>query len=199
MKSNQEFKNLALADLEGNWAKFAIATLLLFFISGGVGAAFDIFFFRGTSNLWSLLCLPLTWGYDVLFLRLIRKEHSNVERMFDGYKDFVRVFLLVLLKSIAVLIGFCLFIVPGIILALGFAMSDYILADDKEISSYDALKESWSLMKSHKTQLFWLSLSFIGWIILSFLTLGIGFLFLCPYMETTLAHFYEELKTDSII
>jgi len=34
---------------------------------------------------------------------------------------------------------------------------------------------------------------------LSFLTLGIGFLFLCPYMETTLAHFYEELKTDSII
>jgi len=199
MKSNQEFKNLALADLEGNWAKFAIATLLLFFISGGVGAAFDIFFYQGTSNLWSLLCLPLTWGYDVLFLRLIRKEHSNVERMFDGYKDFVRVFLLVLLKSIAVLIGFCLFIVPGIILALGFAMSDYILADDKEISSYDALKESWSLMKSHKTQLFWLSLSFIGWIILSFLTLGIGFLFLCPYMETTLAHFYEELKTDSII
>jgi hypothetical protein len=45
-------------------------------------------------------------------------------------------------------------------------------------------------------KLFWLGFSFIGWIILSLMTLGIGFFFLAPYMDTTFAYYYEEkIKT----
>ena len=73
-------------------------------------------------------------------------------------------------------------------------MAPYIVKDDKEISAMDALKKSWQITKGHKARLFWLGLSFIGWIILSLMTLGIGFFFLAPYMDTTFAHYYEDIK-----
>jgi uncharacterized membrane protein len=77
-------------------------------------------------------------------------------------------------------------------------MTDFILKDDKEISAVDALFKSWKMTKGHKMRLFWLALSFIGWAILSLLTLGIGFLFLVPYYEATFAHYYEDLKDNTL-
>lgn len=51
-------------------------------------------------------------------------------------------------------------------------------------------------MDGYKMKLFLLDLSFIGWMILSILTLGIGLLFLQPYMNTARAAFYEDLKAE---
>ena len=51
------------------------------------------------------------------------------------------------------------------------------------------MKESKNLMKGYKLDLFLLWLSFIGWALLAILTLGIGFLWLSPYVSTTTAHF----------
>ncbi|MGN1264053.1 MAG: DUF975 family protein, partial [Prevotella sp.] len=60
---------------------------------------------------------------------------------------------------------------------------------------YDAaIEESMKLMSGHKMKLFLLDLSFIGWFILCCLTLGIGFIFLIPYMECAHARFYEDLR-----
>ena len=44
-----------------------------------------------------------------------------------------------------------------------------------------------------------LQLSFIGWILLAIVTLGIGFLFVGPYMQTANAAFYEDLKAETIV
>ena len=198
MGTNQYFKNKALASLEGNWGTAAIAALIIALISGGVSSVvtlpFGNDFAKGMSvnGIWSLLCLPLQWGFTVFFLNLIRKGDINYERLFDGYKDFARTFLLEFLYVIAMMIGFCLFIIPGIIISVGLVMAPYILKDDPEISAMDALKKSWELTNGHKMKLFWLGFSFIGWMILSLLTLGIGFLFLVPYMDTAFAHYYEE-------
>jgi len=49
------------------------------------------------------------------------------------------------------------------------------------------------MMKGHKAELFFLGLSFIGWFFLSVLTLGIGFLWLVPYVNTSLALFYKKV------
>ena len=147
-----------------------------------------------TNGIWSLLCLPLQWGYTVFFLNLIRQEDIRYERLFEGYKDFIRTFLMEFLFTIAILIGFLLFIIPGIILSVGLCMAPFILKDDKDISAMDALMKSWQLTQGHKMKLFWLGLSFIGWIILSFFTLGIGFFLLVPYIEATFAHYYEDIK-----
>ena len=59
------------------------------------------------------------------------------------------------------------------------------------------MKKSAEMMKGHKMELFWLMLSFIGWAILSILTFGFGFIFLLPYMYSTLSHYYEDLKAEN--
>ena len=52
------------------------------------------------------------------------------------------------------------------------------------------------MMKGHKFDLFWLNFSFIGWIILSALTMGIAYVWLMPYMQTANAAFYQDLKKE---
>ena len=122
MGSNQYYKNKALGSLEGNWGTAAIATLIIALISGGVSSVVSLPFGNdftigmSINSIWSLLCLPLQWGYTVFFLNLLRREDFNYERLFDGYKDFARTFLLEFLYVIAMMIGFCLFIIPGIII-----------------------------------------------------------------------------------
>jgi len=202
MGSSQEYKNRALADLEGKWSTAAVATLIFLLISIGIDWTMtipmgdNVIMSYSTSGIWTLLCLPLGWGFVVYFLRLIRNEELGYGRLFDGYKDFLRIFLAEFLTNLAITIGFCLFIIPGIILGAGLLMTDFILKDDPEISAIDAMAKSWKMTKGHKGDLVLLFISFLGWMILSFLTLGIGFLFLYPYMQTALAHVYEDLKEE---
>ena len=202
MGTNQDYKNRALASLEGKWGKGAIATLIYLIITMGIEWTIttpmgnNMVMSYSTSGIWTLICLPLNWGFAIYFLRLIRNDDLSYWHLFDGYKDFLRIFLAEFLTSIAMLIGFCLLIVPGIILGAGLLMTDFILKDDPEISALDAMMKSWKMTDGHKAELIYLFLSFLGWIILSLLTLGIGFLLLYPYMQSTLAHVYEDLKAE---
>ncbi len=65
-----------------------------------------------------------------------------------------------------------------------------------EYSINQAITESRRMMDGHKMEYFILCLSFIGWFILSCITLGIGFLWLIPYFYTTSAAFYEEIAEE---
>ena len=89
-----------------------------------------------------------------------------------------------------------LFIIPGIIKAFSYAMSPYILEENPELSANEAIDRSRAMMKGHKFDLFWLYLSFIGWGFLCIFTLGIGLLWLMPYMQTAEAAFYEDVKAE---
>ena len=89
--------------------------------------------------------------------------------------------------------AFIIIIIPLIIISLILSQIFFILADKKTNSGLEAIKMSWNLMKDKKAKLFLLQLSFIGWVLLSILTLFIGFIFLQPYIYTTLSKFYQEL------
>ena len=102
-----------------------------------------------------------------------------------------------LLMGILVGIGLLLFFVPGLILALAYALSFFILKDNPELSAVEVLKKSRMMMRGHKFDLFWLELSFIGWIILGIITLGIGYIWLIPYMYETISVFYEDVKNGT--
>lgn len=58
----------------------------------------------------------------------------------------------------------------------------------------EAIKKSSEMMRGYKTDYFLLQLSFIGWGFLCLFTFGIGFLWLSPYVKTSNAVFYRELK-----
>ncbi|HDX9638909.1 TPA: DUF975 family protein [Bacillus mobilis] len=100
-----------------------------------------------------------------------------------------------------IIVFFILLAISGIVMTIlyfSYSMTYYVMVEKPEYSVSQAMKESKHLMKGHKLDLFLLWLSFIGWAILAILTLGIGFLWLSPYMSTTTAHFYRYLSKDEL-
>ena len=93
-------------------------------------------------------------------------------------------------------VGIALCVVPGIILALGFAMVNYIILDTN-LSGIDPLKKSFEMMKGHKGEYFVFGLSFIGWCLLIVPTLGLIMIWLFPYMIVANAMYYEKLKAKA--
>jgi len=91
-----------------------------------------------------------------------------------------------------------LLIVPGIIAAISYSMTFYILAEDNTIEPQPALEKSKQMMEGNKMKFFYLGLRFFGLCLLCILTLGIGFLWLIPYINVTVANFYEDIKNNAV-
>lgn len=68
-----------------------------------------------------------------------------------------------------------------------------LLLDFPGYSAGELLKLSAHVMKGHKRRLFYIQLSFLPLILLSLLTLGIGNLWLTPYMNITYTFFFLNL------
>ena len=118
-----------------------------------------------------------------------------LSQIFSGFKTrYGRNVKTLLLMDVKLVLWSLLLIVPGIIKSIEYSIIPYILADDAEISSKDAFKKAKEMMKGNKWRAFKLGLSFIGWELLCVLTLGLGVLFLMPYVEAANAEFYVELK-----
>lgn len=107
---------------------------------------------------------------------------------------FIVSLLAIILTSVFTTLWTFLFIIPGFIATINYSQTYYILIDDNEITAYDAIGESKQMMKGHKLEYLILLLSFSGWFILSILTLGVGFLWLIPYIQLTCANFYNSIK-----
>ncbi len=202
MNNNQGYKNQALADLNGNWGTAAVVTLIYLLLTAFASEGFNFFgtpgLIVGSSVVWHIVCMPLSYGFTVMFLDFIRKQDDlTIGKMFEPYaRDLARVLTTYLLMYVYIILWMLLLIVPGIIKSFSYAMTPYILKDNPELANNSAIEKSMQMMNGHKMQLFWLYLSFIGWAILSLCTLGIGFLFLIPYMDASIAHFYEDLKAE---
>ncbi len=84
----------------------------------------------------------------------------------------------------------------GIYISLTYSLFYMILADDPEKTPVEALRESKQLMKGNRGRLFMLSLSFLGWIVIAWITIGLGFLWLIPYISCTYCCFYLDLKEN---
>lgn len=139
----------------------------------------------------------LTLGLVSCFVKLVRNEPFQFENLFDGFRNFLSALILQLLIGIFTLLWFLLLIIPGIIAYYRYAMAFYILNDYPEMGAKAALEASKQMMVDYKWKLFCLHFSFIGWGLLSILTIGIGFLWLIPYMNAAQANFYQNLKEAS--
>lgn len=74
-------------------------------------------------------------------------------------------------------------------------MVTYILAENPDINYKDALDQSKAMMDGHKMDTFVLDLSFIGWALLSTITMGIvGIFYVNPYVALTGGELYLTLK-----
>lgn len=198
MESIKVYKDRAIESLSGNWGKGAITLLvanLVIYIPIGIinviTSSDD-----GVGQLWYIPMLPLIWGMTVFFLGIARGEEMTVGRVFDGFKDFGRIFTTMFLYFLYIILWGMLLVIPGVIKGYSYAMTPYILKDNPEMKNNEAIEKSMEMMNGHKMDLFLLDLSLIGWAVLCLFTLGIGFLFLSSYQDTAHAHFYEDLKKE---
>ena len=204
MDSITNYKNRALSALENKWGNFVLITFVYGFIIGitqvlsGDKDSPAILHLIGLVLF--ILALPLTWGYQTLFLGAVRGGEVTAKDMFEGYNKelFSRVLTTTLLYYVYVFLWSLLLLIPGCIKAYSYAMTPYILKDNPEMKNNAAIEESMRMMDGHKLELFMLDLSFIGWALLSLLTCGIGFLWLAPYMNMARVNFYEDLKKASV-
>jgi len=157
---------------------------------------------NGSMGLYYLLLffviLPLSVGFANAFLRLlVQGDNALSENMYKiATKNYWHKVWGMFLMVIFIFLWSLLLVIPGIIKCFSYAMTPYILEEHPELTANEAIDHSRAMMKGHKFDLFWLLLSFIGWLILCMFTFGIGYLWLTPYMQTSVAAFYEDVKAD---
>ena len=218
MKTNQELKNSALAALKGNWAPAVLGAIFFTFATCLITspgycanmAAFDMPFFNSINpkllKIFSnssfllnfFLLYPLSLGYSVAHKELLQNGDAAITRntVRLAFSDYVRNAVSILLVYLYTILWTLLFIVPGIIKGLAYSLTPFIVKDNPQLLPNEAINLSMKMMKGHKFDLFYLYLSFIGWILLAMLTLGIGLLWVIPYMQTSMAAFYLDVKND---
>jgi len=186
---NAELTRRARESLAGNWG-LAISTLLIYaFIMLCINLIpvvgwFIALFIGG----------PFALGYVYFNLALTRQDSPKVEMIFSGFKFLDSSIIANILIAIFTFLWLLCLIVPGLIAMYAYSMTFYILADNPNMAANDAITASKTMMKGHKFRLLCLNFRFFGWILLSILTFGIGFIWTWPYLVASYAHFYQDLK-----
>ena len=217
--TSSELRAIARRNLEGTWGISVGVALVAALLGGlivGTGSNINFNFNEDTvRNLppifWTVL-LPLVSVAGLLgivsfilggtvelgYARFLLKQHDKRELQFsDLFSQFDRFgtgFAQKFLRTLFIVLWSLLFIIPGIVKGLSYAMTPFILEEHPEMTASQAIKASMQLMDGHKMDLFILGLSFIGWSLLACLTMGIGFLFLNPYMNAAYAAFYRDIS-----
>lgn len=218
MRKNQDYKNQALAALKGNWAPSLVATIIIILACVIYMGPYEVMYMQALNGqvfsspvfpavsyflfIFGVLLVyaPMNVGYTYAFKLLSSDSDAQVtgNMLRKGFKPYFRNVWGMFLMGLFVNLWALLLIVPGIIKAYAYAMTPYILVDNPELSANQAINLSKKMMKGHKFDLFYLQLSFLGWGVLSVFTLGIGLLWLMPYMMTAQAAFYQDVKNEHL-
>ena len=206
----KEYRKRAWDKLRLDWGKPILIFFIINLLSGGVAIGANININKenfgpefiaivtAIGTISGMIALVITGPFSLsrkkVALSISRDNEYETKDAFFGFYNFLSSLLLHVLTSLFILLWTLLLIIPGIIKALSYSMSFFILHDHPDMDANDAIKESMRIMEGHKWELFKLNLSFIGWILLSILTLGILFLWISPYIEVANAEFYETIK-----
>lgn len=136
-------------------------------------------------------------GYTHYLLKQHDKKDFRISDLFSQFEHFGRGFAQKFLRGLYTALWALLFVIPGIVKSYSYAMTPFILGENPDMTANEAITASRQLMDGHKVELFWLDLSFIGWSFLCVFTLGIGTLFLNPYMNAAHAAFYRDITAGS--
>ncbi len=182
----------ARESLSGKWG-LAIGTYLLFYILI-IGVQFIPILGIIASLIFSG---PLLIGLAIFTLNISRNQDPQLPQIFNGFIKFTTGLGAYLLMIVFIVLWSLLLIIPGIIAAISYSQTFYIIAEDDNIGAMEAINKSKQMMYGHKWKFFRLELRFIGWALLCILTLGIGFLWLIPYIWVSTAKFYDDIKTST--
>ncbi len=122
----------------------------------------------GGLQLISLLVTPmLHLGANHYFVCRLNGQELGFSGLFSRAKYFGKALWLSVLVNVRIFLWSLLLVVPGIVAALRYSMAFYYLAEDPTLTAWEAIEKSKNAMKSTKTALLLLTLSFMGWVFLA--------------------------------
>ena len=218
---SSDFRKEARENLSGKWGKAACITLayaFIFFILGLIQGLFPDSMQSLLSLVVSIIEVPLAFGLIISFVKLFNDDEIKAfDFLSSGFSNFGKswgITFQIFLKMLAPII---LMVVAVLILAFGavqsiaplvssssstasiwnitksyyYQLAYIVAAENPELSAKETVEESQKLMTGKRGKLFCLQLSFIGWAILAVFTLGIGYLWLTPYIQLAIIAFYK--------
>ncbi len=203
--TRQTLKQMAKEQIKGKIGILFVINL----IAGILGSVLNFSFkaqvpaenFNGTvttsfsTNIGAFLIVPaFTISLILIYLNLAKGVSPKVENVFAGFKMWWISVKTNFLTSLFTTLWALLFIVPGIVKSISYSMAMYIVAENPQISALEAINRSKEMMHGHKAEAFVLGLSFFGWILFGVVTLGIGLIWVIPYIDATYANYYNYIK-----
>lgn len=191
------------------WWKMTLATIAIYLISGGFSIYVNIATVINrddpsttvgySSSIITLLLIPFTIAASGYYLNHIRGFNPEWKSLYkEGIDNYGSYLVTGVLVNVFTVLWSLLFVVPGIIKALAYSQAKYVIHDNPRLKGKEAIEISKRMTNGFKGDLFSMYLSFIGWYILVGLTGGILSIYVTPYVETTAAMYYENLKRYSI-
>lgn len=191
------------------WWKMTLATIAIYLISGGFSIYVNIATVINrddpsptvgySSSIITLLLIPFTIAVSGYYLNHIRGFNPEWKSLYkEGIDNYGSYLVTGVLVNAFTVLWSLLFVVPGIIKAIAYSQAKYVIHDNPRLKGKEAIEISKRMTNGFKGDLFSMYLSFIGWYILVGLTGGILSIYVTPYVETTAAMYYENLKRYSI-
>lgn len=206
MKTPYEYRAQARVALQDRWGEAAIVSLIILVIAMLIALPSLVAEWAGSiTTILSILVLPLQYAY---YISLLERTRGNEEELthytlqyainnaYANTRFLVAGLFIMLISMVAAIFTLG---IGAIIVKYMYCMVPYLLHDYPELTPREAMKISREMMSGQKWNIFILDLTFIGWILLSILTAGLGVIFVEPYISTARAVFYEDLKAATIV
>ncbi len=123
--------------------------------------------------------LPLGLGLFMLGLKRATDTTTAAKEVFSYYPKTIPLFLTMLLSYLMIVLGFILFILPGIYLMVAYCLALPLVAD-KNLSPWRALETSRKAVHHHWFRFVGLYLVMMAIIILAIIPIGIGLIWVLP-------------------
>lgn len=183
---------------------FLVTEEPIFLVSEPKGLLFTLltaFTFAGAFRL--LLNLLVLNPYEVGTCRFLLENQSApvpFSRVGFGFtRNYGNVVLVQFLRSLYTVLWSLLFIIPGIVRSYGYFAVPFIMAENPDMDQKDVFRLSLEMTRGFKMDIFVTHLSFIGWFLLSILTLGIlDIFYVSPYFYATNAEMYRYIRANAL-
>ncbi len=139
----------------------------------------------------------LSMGIINVMLEFVDGKKPELKDLY--YKKKVFNFILAsILRPLIVIAGLILFIIPGVIFAIKFQFSEYLIVD-KKMDAIESLQASWEMTKGVKWNLFLFGL-LLGLInLLGLLCLIVGLIITVPLSMLATAYVYRKLLSQTVL
>lgn len=225
MFERKKYKSFAKTQLSGRWGVpvlvtifvlilsdiFSLPDILLLTRNGYFSAVLSLDFERArqaalmsqssflTTIIQCIVSAILEVASINLYLKMSRSpEPVSFADFIAGFNNWARATLGIIWQMLWIFLWMLLFFIPGIIKAIAYSQTFYILTEFSEVSVTKAMRISIEITKGRKWDLFIMYLSFLGWDILSVLTLGLLSLWLTPYKSMTYTNAYHALMKEAL-